>query len=119
MRHRPAGAVPWGVLGNGRRGFYGLAPDMTRHRHLSVTGLVTAVVLALGVALASWAAAASGKGYDVSWPQCGGGPLPVDGDLGIVGVNGGKPFEDNPCLAPQYRWASTAVLAGPGLAVFM
>ncbi len=77
-------------------------------RRLPATALVTALALVAGVVLASWAAAASGKGYDVSWPQCGGGPLPVDGDLGIVGVNGGKPFENNPCLAPQYAWASTA-----------
>jgi hypothetical protein len=77
-------------------------------RRLPATALVTALALVAGVVLASWAAAASGKGYDISWPQCGGGPLPVDGDLGIVGVNGGKPFENNPCLAPQYAWASTA-----------
>ena len=81
---------------------------MRRHRLLPATGLATTLLLVAGVSLASWAAAASGKGYDVSWPQCGGGPLPVDGDLGIVGVNGGKPYENNPCLAQQYRWASAS-----------
>ncbi len=82
---------------------------MARRRLLRATGLTTALLLLGGVCLASWAAAASGKGYDVSWPQCGGKvPLPVDGDVGIVGVNGGKPYEENPCLATQYRWARGA-----------
>jgi hypothetical protein len=42
----------------------------------------------------------------VSWPQCGKG-LPGDGVVGIVGVNGGRPYEPNPCLATQFRWAAT------------
>lgn len=44
------------------------------------------------------------KGYDVSWPQCG-EELPSDGDVRIVGVNGGRPYDQNECLADQYRWA--------------
>jgi len=56
------------------------------------------------------AVAAYAHGYDVSWPQCG-ESLPVDGEVRVVGVNGGKPFEDNPCLADQYRWANEAPTA--------
>ena len=71
---------------------------------------VAAIVL---VATAGVARAAS-VGYDVSWPQCG-AALPVDGDFRIVGANGGKPYDVNPCLADQYRWAA----ASPGAAFYM
>ena len=81
---------------------------MRRLRTLRAVALGASLALALSVSAASWAAAAAGKGYDVSWPQCGGGPLPTDGDVGIVGVNGGKPYEYNPCLAEQFRWAASS-----------
>jgi hypothetical protein len=40
----------------------------------------------------------------VSYPQCG-SPLPTAADFGVVGVDGGRPFEVNPCLAEQIVWA--------------
>jgi hypothetical protein len=43
-------------------------------------------------------------GYDVSWPQCG-RVLPTDGAFKIVGINGGRPFDENPCLLDQLLWA--------------
>ena len=45
-------------------------------------------------------------GVDVSWPQCDPGALPnlADGFV-AVGVNDGKPFTDNPCLATQVAYA--------------
>lgn len=46
-------------------------------------------------------------GYDVSFPQCG-GALPANPAFGIVGDNGGRPFDHNPCLATQYAWAASA-----------
>jgi len=50
---------------------------------------------------------ASSLGYDLSYPQCGtADPSPTA--FGIVGVNGGRAFTDNPCLARQYVWALTA-----------
>ncbi|HET6818694.1 MAG TPA: hypothetical protein VFH66_15810 [Mycobacteriales bacterium] len=43
-------------------------------------------------------------GVDVSWPQCDGIPsLPAG--FATVGVNGGRPFTDNPCLAEQVAYA--------------
>jgi hypothetical protein len=73
---------------------------------VAVAGIV--LVVTAGVARAA------GGGYDVSWPQCG-SALPVDGDVRIVGANGGKPYDANPCLAEQYRWAAVA----PGTAFYM
>jgi len=48
----------------------------------------------------------SGAGYDVSYPQCAG----VDGQLpgarfSVVGVNAGRGFTSNPCLARQWQAA--------------
>ncbi len=47
--------------------------------------------------------ASGSTGYDVSWPNCSAKP-PTKGAFGIVGVNGGKPFQASPCLASQSRW---------------
>lgn len=44
-------------------------------------------------------------GNDISWPQCG-KPFPKGQAFGIVGVNGGKATNTNPCLADQLRWAA-------------
>src|SRR5215210_4115143 len=77
--------------------------------------LVAAVVsLALAVPLGTVAAhAAPSIGHDISWPQCG-RPFPADSAFGIVGVNGGKPYTYNPCLAAEYQWAAGSGLP-PGL----
>jgi hypothetical protein len=47
------------------------------------------------------------EGFDISFPQCG-GPEPIAPAFGVVGVNGGRVFTGNPCLARQYVWALTA-----------
>src|SRR6266480_2425330 len=61
-----------------------------------------AAVLAAGV---GGAAVALGRyGNDISWPQCG-GAFPTKAGFGIVGVNGGRPFTQNPCLGPEWQWA--------------
>src|SRR3954469_8928620 len=44
-------------------------------------------------------------GVDVSWPQCNGGIPPLAPGFGVVGVNGGRPFTDNPCLSEQVTYA--------------
>jgi hypothetical protein len=44
------------------------------------------------------------RGYDISYPQCG-GTYPSNPLFGIVGINGGKVFSTNPCLANEIAWA--------------
>ena len=70
--------------------------------------VVLAAVLAVvpGVSRVPAADAGPARAYDVSWPNCG-QALPTNGDLGIVGVNGGRPYENNPCLAAQFKWATS------------
>jgi hypothetical protein len=46
------------------------------------------------------------RGFDVSYPQCG-SMLPSGADFAVVGVDGGRPFDVNPCLAEQVAWAQT------------
>jgi hypothetical protein len=46
-------------------------------------------------------------GYDISWPQCGGG-LPGPHAVAIVGVNDGHAFSTNPCLGEEIAWAGPA-----------
>ncbi|MFN2607301.1 MAG: hypothetical protein ABR511_05320 [Acidimicrobiales bacterium] len=74
---------------------------------VAVVAAMTLPVLAAG--------AVGGTGYDVSWPQCG-AALPADGGVAVLGVSGGRPYEDNPCLASEYGWASSA---GRELAFYM
>ena len=52
-------------------------------------------------------------GYDISYPQCG-GPYPASPAFAIVGVNGGRVYDPNPCLAApdgsaQLTWGGPAV----------
>ncbi len=61
------------------------------------------LVAAVGVLAATDPDPTGLTGYDVSYPQCG-GPTPA-GSFGIVGVNGGRPFSNNNCLAAEYAAA--------------
>jgi hypothetical protein len=49
----------------------------------------------------------SPRGYDISYPQCG-APYPSNPLFAIVGVNGGKVFGANSCLASQITWGGGA-----------
>jgi hypothetical protein len=46
-------------------------------------------------------------GYDISYPQCG-GAYPTHPAFAIVGVNAGKVFSVNACLASQITWGGGA-----------
>lgn len=85
---------------------------MRRTRPLLKLLSSAAAAIAASVLLTSQAAWAdlphgSARGFDVSWPQCG-GAYPAGPSFGIVGVGSGKAFSDNPCLADQFRWAKAA-----------
>jgi hypothetical protein len=67
------------------------------HLNQPVTGM------AVGRTLNPYRPAA--QGYDVSFPQCGGG-LPQPLDFGVIGVNDGRAFTENPCLATEGAWSS-------------
>jgi hypothetical protein len=47
------------------------------------------------------------RGYDVSYPQCT-GSLPSNAAFAIVGVNGGRVFSANACLATELAWGGGA-----------
>ena len=80
-------------------------------RRLRAAALTPAVALAV-LALQSPAAAGpseydvpvSPAGIDVSHPQCD-DELPDDRAFAVVGVNGGRATQPNPCLAEQLEWA--------------
>jgi hypothetical protein len=64
-----------------------------------LVAVATALLLAvIGLLVRPPVGVAEGIGYDVSYPQCG-GALPADPAFAVVGVNGGRPFSANPCLA--------------------
>jgi hypothetical protein len=59
--------------------------------------MLAAVAVVAALAAAESAFAASGTGYDISYPQCG-GLFPSSAAFAIVGVNGGKPYSANSCF---------------------
>ncbi len=69
----------------------------------------TAAMALLTAAPASATTTAGTLGSDISWPQCNGSTntaSPSGAKFGIVGVNGGKPATQNPCLLDQFKWAA-------------
>lgn len=69
--------------------------------------LAVLVALVLSVLASTGIALAAGSGYDISFPECSQGYPVANAPNGamIVGVNGGRAFTPNPCLAAEYRWA--------------
>ncbi len=73
-----------------------------------LAALIMTILAGLGLAspgIAPKFIARGSVGHDISYPQCGRG-LPAASSFGIVGVNGGKPYTANPCLASEYSWAA-------------
>lgn len=62
-----------------------------------------------------WRGPVPASGYDISYPQCGSPRIPGDSGFAIVGVNGGRPGLEQPCLAEQLSWARTQ----SGMAVYV
>lgn len=76
---------------------------------------VLAIVVAVTATVPALSAEASTVvgGYDISWPQCPAN-TPRGGAFGIVGVNDGIAWSQNPCLGTEYAWAASRPEA-PGL----
>jgi hypothetical protein len=70
---------------------------------IASAALVTMLIVATPLAVA----APTTRGYDISWPQCG-GAYPANPAFGIVGANKGIVFSVNPCLASEIQWAGGA-----------
>ena len=67
--------------------------------------------ISLVVDLTGWFAA-TGDGWDISWPQCTTrgattSNLPDGGAFAVVGLTRGAPFTDNECFGAQWAWASS------------
>ncbi len=79
-------------------------------RRLPLLGLLA--LPAIFASASAWAATdpypTGHTGYDISYPQC--PPKPTAGDFGIIGVNDGRPFTRNPCLAGEVSLAPTTTL---------
>ena len=78
---------------------------MRFHLLLGAGAVAVAIVSVLGATGAA-ASAATVTGYDISWPQCS-TSLPRSATFGIVGVNDGIAWSQNPCLRSEYAWASS------------
>jgi hypothetical protein len=87
-----------------------------RARSLARFGGVPAALVVLlsgwGISTAAAAsvapsAAVGAIGHDVSTPQCG-RTLPEIGAFGVVVVNGGRAFTENPCFAAEHAWAASS-----------
>ena len=69
---------------------------------------VTTLAVALAPAMSAQArGSATPVGNDVSYPQCG-KTLPSGQAFAIVGVNGGKANNVNPCFTTEWAWAQTS-----------
>jgi hypothetical protein len=71
---------------------------------VAVASAASAVVPAVAAHAAS--RTTSSTGYDISWPQCPSN-YPSGGAFGIVGVNDGIAWSQNPCLGAEFSWAAS------------
>jgi major membrane immunogen (membrane-anchored lipoprotein) len=68
------------------------------------------------VVVQSGASSTTSTGNDISFPQCG-YAYPSSPGFGVVGVNDGKPFTTNKCLASELTWAKGALNTQPAFYV--
>ena len=47
-------------------------------------------------------------GFDIAYPECESAFPPAPQAFALIGINGGRDFYQNPCLAIEYDWARTA-----------
>jgi fibronectin type III domain protein len=87
---------------------------LVRFHHRLVAALVCILVLFSAAAREAGAFGiypAGTSGIDISYPACG-DELPVaPTSFAIIGVNGGRPFYQNPCLIKEFAWAQRAGVA--------
>jgi len=109
MAATPDGRGYWLVASDGGIFTYGDAPyrGSTGGRALNQP----IVAIAVGHTLDPYPPSANGS--DISFPQCDGSLPPAGPGFGVVGVNDGRAFTDNPCLASEAPWA------GSELSVYM
>jgi len=105
-----------------------MRPTFSRARNRWYAALALALVIGVGASvIVLTSSTTSGGVWDVSWRQCTGSgntqSLPGDPTIGIVGVNDGRPFTTNPCLANELNWAGVNAEVyintndpGPGIA---
>jgi hypothetical protein len=79
-------------------------PRISAAKRLVAVGVLGLFALVAAMAPAT-AFADTTNGYDVSYPQCGHALPSGRPDVAIVGVEGGRSYTMNRCLADQFHWA--------------
>jgi hypothetical protein len=70
---------------------------------------MTAGISTAAAASVAPSAAVGAIGHDASTPQCG-RTLPENGAFGVVGVNGGRAFTENPCCSTSFTGAAAQMV---------
>ena len=81
---------------------------------IAIVSLVAAATGALS-AEAAGAYPSTSHGFDISFPQCGSALPTTAFEFAIIGVNHGRPYTQNDCLAAEFGWARQATAVAPSL----